>query len=91
MWLGILPQEINSAEGRLNATWTPEFEAVWRVRLEKMGNQCRPFVNKVTELEIHEAFILALNEIERLRNRYEPRQIDNSNHALDDVPAYLWI
>ncbi len=52
-------------------TWTPEFEKMWRTRLEEMKNDKQPFrefITKIAELQWPEALELALSEIERLRN-----------------------
>jgi hypothetical protein len=50
--------------------WNAEFEVMWRNRLCEMDSEKQPFhkfIRKVVELEIIDAFKLALAEIERLR------------------------
>ncbi len=54
-----------------NLKWSPEFESMWRSRLEYMQKVEAPFhqfIQALSEAEIADAFILALNEIERLRD-----------------------
>jgi hypothetical protein len=55
----------------MTAAWTPAFEAMWRCRLQEMQNERQPFrrfIEMVVKSEIQDAFVLALNEIERLRS-----------------------
>jgi hypothetical protein len=52
--------------------WTPEFEELWRCRLVEMNDEKQPFrefIGMVVEMEVLEAFKMALNEISRLRRQ----------------------
>ena len=51
-------------------TWTPEFEQMWRCRLVEINNDKQPFrdfIRMTVEHEVLDAFKLALDEIDRLR------------------------
>jgi hypothetical protein len=59
----------------MNAKWTPEFEEMWKHRLEVVRDKAAPFrrfIQKVSELEIEDALQLAIWEIERLRDEQNP-------------------
>ena len=73
----------------VNLSWTPELEKMWRSRLEVMQNSgpFRGFIDNLSNIEIQDAFILALDEIERLRDEeaFDDEECDGTPFAL---PAY---
>ena len=65
----------------MNATWSKEFENMWRNRLAAMRDGQQPFrkfIEKLSELEITDAFTLAIDELDRRDNEaYRLRHILN--------------
>jgi hypothetical protein len=72
----------------MNAIWSEEFHAMWKVRLAAMQDKHQPFskfIEKISELEINDAFVLALDKIERLQS--ENTELLNS--LVDMANQYL--
>ena len=68
--------------------WTPEFEQMWRCRLVEIDNDKHPFqefIRLTVEIEILEAFKMALAEIDRLRQELSSakQQLDQSQRPQD--------
>jgi hypothetical protein len=68
--------------------WTPELEWMWRCRLVEIDNEKQPFrefIRLIVEMEILEAFKMALSEIDRLRQELSStkQQFDQSQRPQD--------
>jgi hypothetical protein len=57
----------------LVARWCPELEAIWSKKIEQRLGEGSRWITRLQDLEMHEAFRLAIWEIERLRGQLESK------------------